>query len=182
MSSSHSPGKKKPRTSLKDRLQKPGGITADEAIKRGQEAVNEMRGDFKVELTQNIAKLTRLYKNKPKVYAPKDEWWQELRRKLTDMRGVAGTFDYALVTVICDNLLDYLDNVEDDLYFDQIFGEHIAALQNVAINDTKGKGGPEDRERVKKLRAKVIDRKENAPFKREAHEESDDNGASGAET
>ena len=157
---------KGPHGSLKDRLQKPGGISADEAIQRGQDALNDMRGDYKLELTQDIAKLTRLARNKPKVYEPKDEWWQEIRRKLHDMRSVAGSYDYLLVTLFCDNLLDYLDNIEDDAYFDEVVNAHIAGLQWVANNDVRGKGGPEAKEMAKKLRAKVEDRKANAPFKR----------------
>jgi hypothetical protein len=158
---------KKSRSSLKEKIQKPGGISAQEAVKRGQEALNEMRGDYKVELTQDIVQLTRLFKKKPKVYAPKDEWWQEIRKKLLDMRNVAGSFDYTLVTIVADNLLDYLDNVEDDAYFDDVFDSHISALQHISTNDVRGKGGPEEYEMVKKLRAKVKHRKENAPFKRD---------------
>jgi len=165
MSSSQSSNKS--RSSLKDKIQKPGGISAQEAVKRGQEALSEMRGDYKVELTQDIVQLTRLFKKKPKVYAPKDEWWQEIRKKLLDMRNVAGSFDYTLVTIVADNLLDYLDNVEDDAYFDDVFDSHIQALQHISTNDVRGKGGPEEYEMVKKIRAKVKDRKENAPFKRD---------------
>lgn len=165
---------KKPRTSLKERLQKPGGISAQEAVKRGQEALNETRGEYKAELTQDIAELTRLQRKKPKVYAPKDEWWHEIRRKLLDMRNVAGSYDYGLVTAISDNLLDYLDNVEDDAYFDEIFDKHISALQHVASNDIRGKGGPQEREMAKDLLARVKDRKANAPFKRNPSETPDD--------
>lgn len=166
MTSSNSTGKKN-RSSLKERLQKPGGISADEAIKRGQDAVNELRGDYKAELVQDIAKLTRLSKKKPKVYAPKDAWWDEIRKKLGDMRNVAGTYDYLLVTLLCDSLLDYLDSVEDDTQFDNVFERHISALQHVASNDIQGKGGPDEAEMVKKLRALVNQRKKNAEFKRD---------------
>lgn len=174
----------KSRSSLKERLQKPGGISAQEAAKRGQEALNEMRGDYKAELTQDIVQLTRLFKKKPKVYAPKDEWWQEIRKKLLDMRNVAGSFDYTLVTVVADNLLDYLDNVEDDAYFDDVFDAHISALQHISTNDVRGKGGPEEYEMVKKLRAKVKDRKENAPFKRDkaAGNQAGDEAESGGDS
>ena len=169
----------KPRTSLKERLQKPGGISAQEAVKRGQEALNEMRGDYKAQLTQDIAQLTRLQRKKPKVYAPKDDWWQEVRRKLLDMRNVAGSYDYGLVTAISDNLLDYLDNVEDDAYFDEIFDKHISALQHVATNDIRGKGGPQEREMAKDLLARVKDRKANAPFKRDPADAAGDDDADG---
>lgn len=179
MSSSQSSNKSRP--SLKERMQKPGGISAQEAAKRGHEALNEMRGDYKVELTQDIAKLTRLFKKKPKVHEPKEEWWQEIRHKLLDMRNVAGSYDYMLVTIIADSLLDYLDNVEDDAYFDEVFDGHITALQNVATNDVRGKGGQEEQDMVKKLRAKVKDRKKNAPFKRnKADDQSDDGGDDGS--
>jgi len=167
MSSAKSGQGAKARPSLKDRMQKPGGISASEAIKRGQEALTEMRGDYLVQLSQDIAELSRLARNKPRVYAPKDAWWQSVQRKLADMRGVAGSFGYHLVTVICDNLLDYLENVEDDAYFDEVLRGHVDALQHVAANDIRGKGGPGELEMVKELRARVKDRKSNAPFKRE---------------
>lgn len=167
MSSAKPEQNNKRRPSLKERLQKPGGISASEAIKRGQEALTEMRGDYLQQLTQDIAELSRLARNKPRVYAPKDDWWQSVLRKLSDMRGVAGSFGYHLVTIICDNLLDYLHNVEDDAYFDEILRAHVDALQHVASNDIRGKGGPGEYDMVKDLRVRVKDRKANAPFKRE---------------
>lgn len=166
MTSSKPSGTKKPRPSLKDRLQKPGGISADEAIKRGQDALGEMRGDYLTQLRQDIATLTRIAKNKPKVYAPKDSWWESIQSKLIDMRGVAGSFDYHLVTAVCENLLDYLNNVEDDAYFDDIMRAHIDALQHVATEDIRGKGGAQELEMIKDLKSKVKDRKANSPFKR----------------
>lgn len=153
---------KKPRGSLKDRLQKPGGITAADAMERGQEALGEMRGDYLAELTQEIARLARLLKSKPRVYSPKEEWWAEVRKRLTDMRNVAGSYDYALVTVLCDNLLDDMDHVPEDEDFAELFGQHITVLQRVANNDVRGKGGPEERDLLKALRSKVKARKTKA--------------------
>jgi hypothetical protein len=158
---------KKPRQPLKERLHKPGGITADEAIQAGMDALNEMRGDYASQLVQDIATLKRMTRDKPKVYKPKDAWWQDFRRKLHDMRSVAGTYDYHLVTIICDSLVDYLDGVEDDLQFDQVMDKHITALQHVASNDVRGKGGPHEFDMIKGLRNLVKDRKSNAQFKRD---------------
>jgi len=167
MTSSKPSEGKKPRTSLKERLQKPGGISASEAIQRGQDALSEMRGDYLQQLRQDIAELTRLARNKPKVYAPKDSWWEDILRKLTDMRNVAGTFDYNLVTAACENLLDYLYNVEDDAYFDDVMRAHIDMLQHVATEDIRGKGQAKELEMLKELRATVKERKAASPFKRE---------------
>jgi hypothetical protein len=72
-------------------------------------------------------------------------WRRQLYRMSHDLRGLGGTFDYALITAIGEALCGLIDNADlpDDRFLQRRIIAHVAALKAVHQFDLKGNGGKE---------------------------------------
>ena len=70
-------------------------------------------------------------------------WRRQLYRLAHDLRGLGGTFNYGLVTAVCESLCSLINNCDlpDDRRLQRHITAHVAALRAVLQFDLKGNGG-----------------------------------------
>jgi hypothetical protein len=70
-------------------------------------------------------------------------WRRQLYQISHDLKGLGGTFDYGLITTICEALCRLIDNADlpDDRFLQRRVIAHVAALKAVHQFDLKSDGG-----------------------------------------
>ena|SRR5262245_48979510 len=81
-------------------------------------------------------------------------WRRQLYRLSHDLKGLGGTFDYALITRIGESLCGLIQNgdLPDDRFLQRHIVAHVAALKAVFQFDLKGDGSDEGEKLLATLR------------------------------
>jgi hypothetical protein len=88
-------------------------------------------------------------------------WRGRLHRLSHDLRGLGGTFNYGLVTIVGDSLCSLIKNeaLPGDRSLQRRIMAHVAALQAIRQFDLKGDGGHEGERLLATLRMKPTQHK-----------------------
>lgn len=81
-------------------------------------------------------------------------WRRQLYRLSHDLRGLGGTFNYGLITTICESLCGLIknDDLPNDRFLQRHLAAHVAALRAILQFDLKGDGGNEGEKLLATLR------------------------------
>lgn len=154
----------KPRNILKIRATAPGGLTEEEILARAAAAVAEFTGEYKTVMRADIAALNDQF---GKATQSGGEGIARAVPALTrithDLRGMAGTFGYPLVTDAAKSLHALLVKVPPTTpSFQPLVAEHLRTLTLLADRDVSGPGGVAERQIVDSLRAATLKMEERA--------------------
>lgn len=163
-----------PSKELKQRASAPGGITAQEAATGGRKVVQELAAEYDDTLREEIARLASLTRELEQADpATFEDRRATLMKAAHELKGVAGTFGYDLVTEIAGLLFHYLETVDDDTaHRTEMLRSMVDSLRLIVDQGTTGRGTKPERRVAVSLRLAVDKRKERAARRADAWADS----------
>lgn len=101
-------------TRLKDKVGTGRGKTREEMIAEADTLVSGMKAQYLAQLDTAINEMRRLSTALASGNGDRGETLSALYRIAHDQRGLGGTFDYRLITQICDSLCGLIDRADPD--------------------------------------------------------------------
>jgi chemotaxis protein histidine kinase CheA len=159
-----------PSKELKVRASAAGGITAQEAATGGQKVVEELAEEYDDTLREEIARLAGLARELETADAATFEDRRAVLMKAAhELKGVAGTFGYDLVTEIAGLFFHYLETVDDDAaHRTEMLRSMVDSLRLMVDQGATDRSAKAERRVAVSLRLAVDKRKERAPRRADA--------------
>jgi hypothetical protein len=131
-----------PKSNLKLRALSPTGITAQEAIQKGEKALTALKEEYNIWLLADIKMLEEQITH----YSQENAHKINIRKKITttihDIRSQGSTFGYPLVTSIAHSFCRLLEETKEDLELpSELFFLHLNSLKLVTEKNIDGDGG-----------------------------------------
>lgn len=146
-----------PPVSLADRVVKDSGPDLRTIIADVEAGIETMKQDYDAELAADLAVLDgALAEFKATSGEVRADAAAALYRAAHDMRGLAGSFGYPLLTGIASSLCAFIDRTDDDLApHIQVVELHLGAMHAVVANKVTGGGGKQGRALLESISALV---------------------------
>lgn len=108
---------------------RPGGLTREQALARGQAQIDDLKLEFGDWLDRELQELrTRIQQAEGSSFDP--SWHEHAYRSCCHLRDVGATMGYELVTFIANNLCKILDVIKAGAAYDrEMINCHVDALQ-----------------------------------------------------
>lgn len=118
------------------------GPISQEMLDRADHALEGLSEQFDDLMAEAVDRLTDLYRRGVDDPARRAALVREMFAVAHDLRGQAGTFDYALISRVGTSLCHFTDGVDsfDDRRY-EVIRVHIDAMQVVLANSLRGDGG-----------------------------------------
>lgn len=145
-----------PKTNLKAKSSEPGGISPEEALKRGEHFVKQLKFEYEKWLIDDLKVLDDLlveFKNNKEM---REEAFKKIREKIHDVRSEGSTFGYSLISTIANSmcyLIVEAPNGEIPPY--ELFLIHMNSLRLVVEKNIEGTNSDGAKTLLKSLDAMV---------------------------
>lgn len=118
------------------------GPISQEMLDRADHALEGLSEQFDNLMAEAVGRLTDLYRRGVDDPAQRSALVREMFAVAHDLRGQAGTFDYALISRVGTSLCHFTDGAETfDNRTYEVIRVHIDAMQVVLSNSLRGDGG-----------------------------------------
>lgn len=151
-----------PPNRLKRMAATPGGKTLAEMTEAGNTVVEEMGDEFIAESIDDISKLRALIEELTVNLKSPGVTTEEIYAIGARLTGVAGTFDYPLVTKMGKSLIDFVlmiiergQSLNSDPRYGEVIQLHLGSIELVLAHKMTGEGGIAEFEMVQGLHKAV---------------------------
>lgn len=138
--------------SLKQRAQKKGGISREEALKRAEKAIQDLDINYPEIASPKLAIILEYVSELTHSGALSTEKHEKLYRECHDIKGQGGSFGYPLISEVAASLcvcLEFAD--KENLHYISAINNHVAAMKLLIDRNVKGRGGLAEQELVKTI-------------------------------
>jgi hypothetical protein len=151
-----------PPNRMKRMSQMPGGKSVAEMSDAAESSVSSMSNEF-VEVAKNdISGIRKLVDELANTVGSPKKTSDEIYQIGVELTGLAGTFDYPLITQIGTDLIDFVVEILEsgktlgsDIRYGQIVGLHLNSMEMIISGQIKGSGGSAEMQMVDGLRRAV---------------------------
>jgi len=151
-----------PPNRLKRMAAMPGGKSLSEMVAASEDVVADLTEEFVDRSTADIAHLRRLISDLAESLGDPHSSTDEIYAIGARLTGVAGTFDYPLVTAMGTSLIDFVlgltqrgQNVSSDPRYDQVIELHLGSMELVLSQKIEGQGGAAELQMIEGLHKAV---------------------------
>lgn len=151
-----------PPNRLKRMASVPGGKSMSDMVAAGNAVVTNLGDEFIDKSSDDIANLRRLIKEISETLKNPEQTTDQIYAIGAQLTGVAGTFDYPLVTSMGTSLIDFVlgliekgETINTDPRYGEIIELHLGSMELVLANKMKGPGGIAEFEMVEGLHKAV---------------------------
>jgi hypothetical protein len=151
-----------PPNRLKRMASVPGGKSMSDMVAASNSVVEEMSAEFIDQSADDISNLRRMLKEMSETLTNPEKTTDEIYAIGAQLTGVAGTFNYPLVTSMGTSLIDFVlgmiesgANINSDPRYSQVIELHLSSMELVLAQKLKGPGGLAEFEMVAGLHKAV---------------------------
>lgn len=133
-----------PKSNLKEKSNAPGGMTPEEAIRKGEHTVKQMKFEYERWLHDDLKIMDNLLAELNTKPENKIEIYKNIKEKIHDIRGQGSTFGYALVSSVSHSLCRLIVETKPgnippyELMFLHVNSLHLVVDKNIEGLDSDG--------------------------------------------
>lgn len=133
-----------PKSNLKAKSSEPGGMSPEEALKKGEQSIEQLKFEYEKWLHEDLKALDALladFKAKPDA---REETFKAIREKIHDVRSQGTTFGYALVSTVANSMCHLIVEAPNgeippfELLFIHVNSLHLVVDKNIEGTDNDG--------------------------------------------
>lgn len=145
-----------PKSNLKSKSSEPGGISPEEALKRGEKFVEQLKFEYEKWLHDDLKDIDAMlvdFKSQPE---QKEANFKKIREKIHDIRSQGSTFGYTLVSTVANSLCHLIvETPEGEMPPFELIALHVNSLHLVVDKNIEGTDSDGAKTLLKSLDAMV---------------------------
>ena len=146
----------KPLSNLQAKIPTTGGLSEEESLAAAEKALNDIKENFEVALREDILKIRDAISKAINTPSVIEDAISEINGISHDIKGMAATFDYHLLTHIAQSLCRFILSSKPVTQTRlTVIKAHAKAMETVVSHSLKGEGGEVGQEMLDILDAAV---------------------------
>ena len=146
----------KPLSNLQSKIPMTGGLSEEDSLVAAEEALKDIKENFEVALREDILKIRDAISKAINTPSVIEDAISEINGISHDIKGMAATFDYHLLTHIAHSLCRFILSSKPETQMRHtVIKAHAKAMETVVSHSLKGEGGEVGRELLDILDAAV---------------------------